>query len=268
MNWKRFKACVVLALLTCVCYGQKAECTSECTQKTKAWYEDEVALRANLAAAVADARVLDASKVSHTLVPIRKDYPGEEWINVDGHDMVLVVTLVDSARLKRFFSGEDTYRIIREMGTWVTLPGEWVAKRTDYEGLDSIAAHMRMIQMYGLDPSCNYDIMVSFYADVDGIFRPAHDPSINTASAGLEFPGYADENYKVGETNFREWYRYSVSSAYEDESPLPWTQLGYTYDWHHGASRQGLSEYIVTHKSLIKVKKSETAWDFIKNLLK
>ena len=150
----------------------------------------------------------------------------------------------------------------------MTLPADWLRKREAYEGLDSVAAHMRMIQMYGLSPDCDYNIMVQFYADPAYMFRPAHDTDITTTSAGLEFPAYADEKYTVGETNFREWYRYSYESAYEDDSPLPWTQLGYTYDWHHGAPHEGLSEYIVTHQALIKVKSHESEWSFIKSLIK
>ena len=201
-------------------------------------------------------------------MPIRKDYPGEEWANFDGTDMVLVVTLVDSSRLQRFFGRDDVYRIDREMGTWVSLPSDWANRSAAFEGLDSVGAHMRLLQMYGLDPTCDYDIMVSFYADPATMFRPAHDPDITTTTVGLEFPKNVDENFKVGETNFREWYRYSVEAAYEDDSPLPWTQLGYTYDWHNGADHRGVSEYIVGHQSLIKVKSSETAWQFVQNLKK
>ena len=200
------------------------------------WYENDSLLLAQLDAAIKDAKEANPSEVSKNLMPVKKGTPGEEWANIDGKDMVLVVTLVDSSRLQRFFSGED-----------------------------SVAAHMRMIQMYGLSPDCDYNIMVQFYADPSYMFRPAHDPDITTTSAGLEFPSYADEKFKVGETNFREWYRYSFASAYEDDSPLPWTQLGYTYDWHEGAPREGLSEYIVTHQSLIKVKSFESEWAFIQS---
>ena len=154
------------------------------------------------------------------------------------------------------------------MGTWVTIPGEWLSKKDAFVGLDSAAAHMRMLQMYGLSPDCTYNIMVQFYADVNGIFRPASDPSINTTTAGIEFPAWADENYKVGDTNFREWFRYNVSAAFEDDSPLPWTRLGYTYDWHKGANRQGLSEYVVVDQTYLKVKGYESEWQFIQNLTK
>ncbi|MBR1926898.1 MAG: hypothetical protein IJ840_03990 [Bacteroidales bacterium] len=143
-------------------------------------------------------------------MPIRKDWPGEEWVNEDGTDMVLVVTLVDSSRLQRFFGQEGTCRIDREMGTWVTIPEDWKSRKEVFAGFDSAAAHMRLLQIYGLAPDCDYNIMVSFYADPAGMFRPSHDPDITTTSGALEFPDYADTDYTIGETNFREWYRYSV----------------------------------------------------------
>ena len=232
------------------------------------WYENMEALDADLKAAIDDARELDSSKISNTLMPIKKGTPNEEWATIDGKDMVLLVTLVDTSRLHKFFGQEGTYKIDREMGTWVTIPGEWLTKKAAFEGLDSVAAHMRMIQMYGLSPDCTYNIMVQFYADVNGIFRPAANPDITTTSAGIEHPDWADENYKVGDTNFREWFRYNVSAAFEDDSPLPWTRLGYPYDWHKAADRQGLSEYVVVDQTLLQVKSYESEWQFIQNLCK
>jgi hypothetical protein len=44
--------------------------------------------------------------------------------------------------------------------------------------------------------------------------------------------------------------------------------LGYTYDWHEGATREGLSEYIVSHQTKIIVKRRIGSWTFIKDLLK
>ncbi len=264
-------AAILMALTTAGCRQNATEQTTDQTTNqadTVAWYENDDALQADLKAAIDDAKQLDSTKISNDLMPIRKGYPGQEWATFDGHDMVLVVTLVDSSRLHKFFGKEGVYRIDREMGTWVSLPADWAKRAAAFEGMDSVAAHMRLIQMYGLDPTCDYDIMVSFYADPATMFRPAHDPDITTTTVGLEFPAYANENYRVGETNFREWYRYSVEAAYEDDSPLPWTQLGYTYDWHHGADKHGVSEYIVGHNSLIRVKKHETAWQFVQSLKK
>ena len=237
-----------IAMASCVNKYPVTNTETDTAEEDSLWYENMEALEADLKAAIDDARELDST--------------------IDGKDMVLLVTLVDSSRLQKFFGQKGTYKIDREMGTWVTIPGEWLTKKAAFEGLDSAAAHMRMLQMYGLSPDCTYNIMVQFYADVNGIFRPASDPSIDTTSAGIEFPDWADENYKVGDTNFREWFRYNVSAAFEDDSPLPWTRLGYTYDWHHGADRQGLSEYVVVDQTLLKVKSYESEWQFIQNLSK
>ncbi|MBP3213851.1 MAG: hypothetical protein J6M19_03320 [Bacteroidaceae bacterium] len=264
-------AIVAAAIAMTACTGKTAQNTNagaEADSTVTPWYEDMDALQADLNAAIEDARVLDSTKVGVNLMPIKKGTPNEEWATIEGKDMVLLVTLVDSSRLQKFFGQEGVYQIDREMGTWVTIPGEWLSKKEAFEGLDSVAAHMRMLQMYGLSPDCTYNIMIQFYADVKGIFRPASDPSIETTSAGIEFPAWADENYKVGDTNFREWFRYNVQAAFEDDSPLPWTRLGYTYDWHKGAPRQGLSEYIVVDQTYLKVKSHESEWQFIQNLSK
>ena len=262
-------AFAALAMMAGACQNKQAATPeTENAADTTAWYENDSLLLADLAAAIEDAKQLDSTKISHNLMPIKKGTPGQEWATFDGKDMVLVMTLVDSSRLARFFGGDGVYRIDRELGTWVSLPADWAARKDAYEGLDSVAAHMRMIQMYGLSPDCDYNIMVQFYADPAYMFRPAHDPDITTTSAGLEFPAYANEKYKVGDTNFREWYRLSVASAFEDDSPLPWTQLGYTYDWHKGADHHGVSEYIVTDQALIKVKSYESEWSFIQGLSK
>ena len=247
------------------CY-MKAAIHERLRKKAEFTSDSKLLEQMDLAQAIDDAYAINASKIDHNLTPIKKGQPGVEWQKIDGKDMVLVITLVDSSRLKRFFSGEGVYSIDREMGTWVSLPVDWQKRSAEFEGLDSVAAHKRMIQMYGLDPTCDYDIMVSFYADPASMFRPAHTPEINTTEAGLEFPAYADESYMIGATNFRDWYRKSYEGAYEDDTPLPWTQLGYTYDWKHDSDHHGVSEYIVGHKALIKVKKSESVWQFIKNL--
>ena len=250
-------AILAAAFAMTACVGKVEKTITETVTDSLPWYEDMEALDADLKAAIEDARDLDSSKISNTLMPIKKGTPNEEWETIDGKDMVLLV-----------FGQEGVYQIDREMGTWVTIPGEWLTKKEAFEGLDSIAAHMRMLQMYGLSPDCTYNIMVQFYADVKGIFRPASDPSIDTTSAGIEIPAWADENYKVGDTNFREWFRYNVQAAFEDDSPLPWTRLGYTYDWHKGAPRQGLSEYVVVDQTYLKVKSYESEWQFIQNLSK
>ena len=61
-----------------------------------------------------------------------------------------------------------------------------------------------------------------------------------------------------GKGNFSLDCRRAESFDTEDDS----------YDWNRDARRQGLSEYFVGDKALVKVKSRESAWQFIKNLNK
>ena len=139
-----FAGAILLGAMVVSCRGNVAEQTTVENGLEEGWYENDSALNADLAAAIEDAKVLDTTKIVHDLMPIQKGYPGEEWETFDGHDMVLVVTLVDSSRLQKFFGKDGVYRIDREMGTWVSLPADWAKRAGEFEGMDSVAAHMRL----------------------------------------------------------------------------------------------------------------------------
>lgn len=77
----------------------------------------------------------------------------------------------------------------------------------------------------------------------------------------------ANESYTVGETNFREWFAYQSSVAYSGDWACPWTQLGYTFDWHHDSSHIGLSEYVASVGALSYIKARTGLWTFIQRIL-
>ena len=89
---------------------------------------------------------------------------------------------------------------------------------------------------------------------------------MSTTGSPAEFPKWVDESYTVGETNFRDWFARQQKSAYSGKGACPWWQLGYSYDWHRGAPTQGLSEYIVTNNTLVRVKSCQSAWKFIQSI--
>lgn len=232
----------------------------------KAWFENEDTLRADLKRAIADAEIVDETEVSHTLMPIDPEDPQQEWMTIGDKRMVLVAAFMNQYGTQ-FYAEPDTFRIQKETGVWVALPADWKRRAAEFEGLDSVQVRMRMVQMLGLGVDCDYDQVVEFYADPDYMFRPAYDPSINTSTSATSFPAFADETYTVGETHFREWFGLNQSLAYTGKYALPWTRLGYTYDWHRGAPHEGLSEYIVSFHTLVKVKSRESCWSFIQNIL-
>ncbi|NLV52414.1 MAG: hypothetical protein GXY64_04010 [Bacteroidales bacterium] len=231
----------------------------------KDWYEQKDSLRADLARAILDAQELAPSKVSHTLMAINIDNPDQEWATIHGRKMVLVAAFMNDKGLP-FYMAEDTFRIAKQTGVWVALPMDWQRRASEFEGLDSVASQIRMVQMLGLGVDCDYDHVVEFYADPDFLFRPAFNPDITTHSVEPSFPAYADSTYRVGETYFREWFAYNLSMAYVGDDALPWTQLGYTYDWHRGAPREGLTEFIVSFHTLVQVKRRVGSWTFIQEI--
>ena len=258
-----WKWALLMALVWCV-----TACSDDdpAEREDERWYEDEAALRADYMHALADAQWPDASKVSTSLMPISEANKELEWKTIDGKRMALVCTMLNQSSL-RFWQATDTFRLSKQTGIWVSIPAEWKHRAAQYAAYDSIASRYRMIQMLGLWPGCDYDTMVEFYVDASTLFRPAHDPSIHTTTCGTSFPSWADESYTVGETKFREWFAYQSSTAYEGDYACPWTQLGYTYDWHHGASREGLSEYIATYNSLALIKRRTGSWTFVREMV-
>lgn len=215
--------------------------------------------------ALAESQKPSPDKVSHTLMPISDDNHQLEWRTVDDTKMVLVCKFIDTKSIP-IWTHPDTFRIKAKNGYWVSLPADWKRRADQFVGLDSAAACDRMVQMLGLWPECDYSMVVLFYADVSRMFRPAYDPTMSTAGSPAEFPQWADESYTVGETNFRDWFARQQKTAYSGKGACPWGQLGYSYDWHRGAPTQGLSEYIVTNNTLVRVKTCQSAWKFIQSL--
>lgn len=272
---RRFTSSSLMRMMVAVmAVGLLASCSEDDdTQEGQLkWYEDTAMLESDFLQALYEAQSPTPEKESHSLWPITDDNPDLEWKDVvrkgDGSTahMVLVCAMLNHNDMK-YWLPNDTFRISKWNGLWVTIPQEWDRNKRAYEGMDSVASRMRMIQMLGLRPDCRYDTMVEFYIDVDGLFRPAHDPDITTTSVAAGFANGMYDNYVVGETNFQEWFNYNLSVAYTGNGACPWTQLGYTYDWHHGADREGLSEYVASFNTLAYIKSRESCWTFIRKMM-
>ena len=260
------KTLAVLALLVSIPMLMMSFTGSD-EEKTTAWYEDKEALMHDYKKSLAEAQKYDSSRVSTTLMPVSQDNEQTEWAEVNGKKMVLVCTMTNKSSL-RFWTSDDIYHLSKETGIWVTLPADWRRRANQFAGMDSVASRYRMIQMLGLWPGCDYDTVVEFYADPDYIFRPAFDPTITTTTSGVSFPDWADASYTVGETNFREWFAMQASMVYKGDYACPWTCFGYTYDWHRGAPREGLSEYVATYGTTAKIKRRLSFWDFLNTYIR
>ena len=117
---------------------------------------------------------------------------------------------------------------------------------------------LRTKQVLGMDEESKNTYISSMWFDVKDLSRPAYvtDP---TKQMKLEFDESASEEYKAW---FSSQYYYSY-----DVKHLPWTRLGYTYDWSKEAKdRYGLSEFIAWKGTTVTVDKTLLVEDFVKTL--
>ncbi len=227
----------------------------------QAWHLDTFRLWKDYRAAVKDASVAEAAEISRTLPAITRpgDHPLMEWTDDNGCDMVLVASMTNAEEADKW--REDSTFLFGNSLSWVTLPYD-LEKHVRRLPLcaDSLECRLRMVQLLGLPPDCDYDRILFFYAERDRLFRPTPDPEIDDSEASLDFPPDTPEHY-------RKWFAENEAFSYRSATPYPWTRLGYTYDWHQGATTvQGPGEFIVHPGARVKVKRKTTIWTWYQQL--
>ena len=114
---------------------------------------------------------------------------------------------------------------------------------------------LRTKQVLGMAESSKNTYISSLWLRPADVKRPGYitDP---TKPMALSFDEGETEEYKAW---FARQYYYSY-----DVSHLPWTRLGYTYDWSKEAKdRYGLSEFIAWRGTSAKVEKTMLVEDFL-----
>lgn len=268
----KFNPASIHLILTAMFTAATAACTS-CTGNDRTWYEDDVQLWEDYLAAVEQAKEpASPEKMDPDLVSVisPEANPLAEWLVQDGRTFVLVGSVM-TADESLYWAGNGTLTDITTSGQgasytsgnttdttafvlddrfpWVTLPYDLrghleAAGLTETDG----GLEMRIIQMLGLPPDCNCDRIVLFWAEKDSLFRPAPDPEIYDSEVLTDFREDVDPRYRA-------WFEDYWKTAYESEPPYPWTRMGYTYDWHAGASTvMGPSEFVVRPGAMVIVR--------------
>ena len=115
---------------------------------------------------------------------------------------------------------------------------------------------LRTKQVLGMDESSKNTYISSMWFDPADVIRPAYvtDP---TKPMKTSFEENATDEYKAW---FSSQYYYSYDVAH-----LPWTRLGYTYDWSAEAKdRYGLSEFLSQKGTTFVVDKTMLVTDWVK----
>ena len=117
---------------------------------------------------------------------------------------------------------------------------------------------LRVKQLLGMSHESQNTYISSMWISPSDVIRPAYVTDVNKEMS-LSFDSDVTEEYKSW---FYSQYYYSY-----DVSKLPWTRLGYTYDWSEEAKdKYGLSEFIAFKGTSVTVDKTLLVEDFLKTL--
>ena len=113
---------------------------------------------------------------------------------------------------------------------------------------------LRTKQVLGMNETSKNTYISSMWFNPSDVTRPAYVTDANKQMS-LQFDENESDEYKNW---FQGQYYYSYDVAH-----LPWTRLGYTYDWSKEAKdRYGLSEFIAWEGTTVTVEKTMLVSDF------
>lgn len=115
---------------------------------------------------------------------------------------------------------------------------------------------LRLEQLIGLPESSEYTHISAFWVDIDELIRPAYQTDVTKQMSSELLDGSA-----LGE--WADWFDGNAEYSYSEDTPYPWTRLGYTYDWADNGEEYGLSEFLILPGSVIEVEWTKSTDEFI-----
>ncbi len=192
---------------------------------------------------VYNAMTADSSYVIDSLWAISSSNPHLKWKEIDGENYLQVANLT---------AFPDSYKVDSLSNwwgdVWVFIPQQAHQRFSFNPDGSSKDTTMRFKQLLGLPPQKEYTHIAVLWIKSSDLFRPAGDNEIDDKTAYQNLAPNADSAYKA-------WFDSNLIYSYYGTSPMPWTRMGYTYDWADFTSRVGLSEFCIKPNSVIYVEK-------------
>lgn len=213
-------------------------------------------------AAVVDAAFVEASEITDQLIAITADNDKLVW-NED-KSKLLVATWKAQGSYERFLKPYDKTSGNPAYAIWVTtvpqvkaMCSQYASERKDIgkEQLDE-----RLKQYLGLDPSWQYDVFVEMWVSPDDLFRPCVDPEINDSTCNLEFGEQVPQVENIAD--YQDFYSDLYFKSFRGSAGVPWTGLGYTYDWADKKNEVGASEFIMRPGAGYEIKDTFPTLDY------
>ena len=208
--------------------------------------------------AVTDAAVAEESEINDRLFAIHSDNKALKWR--DGK--VLVVTWKSADDFDKYIKNQSQTAAQEAYVTWVTaVPQVQAFCRDFFEQNPQGDLNLRLKQYLGLNADWNYDVFIELWVDPADVFRPCVDPQIDDAGCELQFA--ADAKPQVKEiADYPAFYKNLYFKSFRSRPGVPWTGLGYTYDWGNPHSRVGASEYILRPGAPYEIERPVTTVEY------
>ena len=202
--------------------------------------------------AVVNASNVVADKIRRDLTLITADNTNSIWRTNPDTDAreVLVASYMRASIAANYHVGQ--YSLMKFGSSWVTLVPELKNFCRNYAGTN---IYLRLKQLLGLPATSINDTIVEYYVDPQYLLRPSRDPEITDREAEVSFRTNTLYANSVS-TNYSAWFQNEIVSHNYGMTngvwnALPWTQLGYTYDWlKTGNNIAGLSEFVIPGEML------------------
>jgi hypothetical protein len=203
-------------------------------------------LDARYLAAVRNAATVSAADVVHDLIAI--DRADDRLVWSRDRSRLLVVTWKSRESYDQFIAPANRSPNSESRVIWVTAAPQ-VQRfcreyRREHPGASADAVALRLKQYLGLNPTWRYDVFVELWVRPDDLFRPCVDPETSDSSCELEFR--TPPPVVKGIANYAAFYEHLYFADFRTRPGIPWTGLGYTYDWGNPRTREGASEFIVS----------------------
>lgn len=209
-----------------------------------------------------------------------------QWEGNPGQSRILVVAFMSRQSYESYYMDHFKNRrnedYVLQKSLWVTvvpelqnffLPGAKALTHPPPPPGSCPPSPMRIIQLLGLNPVYDYDILLEMWVHPKDLFRPTPDPEVYDHEAELAykdslgnwiFPTDWSPFTKFDDTalhqesawsaasTYRQWFSNRADTIYKVGSyddmrqwGFPWTRLGYTYDWGSADDHFGLSEFVI-----------------------
>ena len=204
--------------------------------------------------AVQDASVVEQDEISYDLIAIHPDNKSLIW-NAD-KTKILVVSWKSNSSYEDFLKPKTDTATDETHVVWVTAVPQiqrfcqrYIRANPDATAKD---INLRLKQYLGLHPDWHYDVFVEMWVSPEDLFRPCVDPEIDDSHCNLRFGN--TEPVVKGIRNYPVFYKNLYYSDFRTPPGIPWTGLGYTFDWENPSAECGASEFILVPGAAYEIK--------------